>query len=161
MKFLVTFFIGIASFVYANDWNKVCTFEEYSWLTDGFDKGRIINLQAISPNGDEYFADTKSALVDKKTKTLQIWEIKAISKKTLNYDVQKYGKKYQYDGYSKSLVIYDFSKRRNRALSFVTYDCSGNIIYSSNSNNESEWQYMVPDSVGETKFEILKNHYGF
>lgn len=157
-KFFLSFFV-IGSLLYGDDWNKVCTLEQYQWLLNGMNNNRIISLDAVSVQGSEYFGDTKGIILDKKAKTLQMWEIRAISKNDADEDIKKYGKKYINEGYEKVLVLYDFQKSRSKGLSLLTYDCSGNTIYSE--NQEGTWSYIVPDSIGEAKFETLKKHYGF
>jgi len=159
MKKIVSSFFVMLSLLHGDDWNKVCTLEQYQWLLNGMNNNRIISLNATSMNGSEFFGDTKGVILDKKAKTLQIWEIVAISKNDAEKDVQKYGKKYLGEGYEKFLVLYDFQKSRSKTLSSLTYDCSGNTI--SSFSQEGTWSYIVPDSVGEAKFETLKKHYGF
>lgn len=157
-KIIFSFFV-ICSLLHGDDWRKVCTLEQYQWLLNGMNNNRIIELNAMSVQGSEFFGDTKGVILDKKAKTLQIWEIKAISKNDAEEDIKKYGNKYMNEGYEKVLRLYDFQKSRSKILSFLTYDCSGNTIYSE--NQEGAWSYIVPDSVGEARFETLKKHYGF
>lgn len=152
------YFFIFSSLLYGDDWNKVCSPEQYQWLLSGMNNKRIIYLGATT-QGTECFGDTKGVILDKKGKTLQIWEIVAISKNEADVRVKKYGKMYTDDGYVKTLRLYDFQKNRSKMLNHTMYDCNGNII--SSNNEESTWSYIVPDSIGEANFETLKKHYGF
>ena len=79
--------------------------------------------------------------------TFQAWE--------LTVSVFPYGKsslyKSNYVVYEKILAGYKVSTKQNRFINAVTYNDHGDIILTNN-NEDFEWQYLLPNSIGE---EIL------
>ena len=63
---------------------------------------------------------------------------------------------YGYEKYSHTLTLYEFNctKAETRILSTVDYDEAGQVIDSTSYKN-SAWDYVVPDSIGESMLKTV------
>ena len=158
MKKWILLVIFISSSLFSEDIPIVCA-GKVPWLNEQFKNEPRYFYLSTSGQGDITVGDTQTIEIDKKNKIVKIWTTNFISYKSQADDIKKYGQKYSDFGYIKNLIIFDFVNKKIKILSSLDYTCDGNVIYSS--SNEGNWGYVIPNSVGETQFMLLKQKYGF
>lgn len=145
------------SFLFAEDSPLVCK-GEVPWMSDEFKGGPRYFVLASSSYGSLFFGDNKTVEIDKKNKIIKIWTIVFESYKSRDEIVKKYGQTNASLGYTKNFEVFDITNKKVKTLTSTDYTCNGNLIKSF--SDESKWNYIIPDSVGEGKFETIKQKYG-
>lgn len=104
------------------------------------------------------YADSKSIQIDHKNKRIKVWKLWLAS------DVQRdellnEEKHYDYSnyGYSKTLMIIDYKNIRSKLLHSIDYNCDESVIL--DLPHKSDWDNIVPESVGEIFTESIIKKY--
>src|SRR6478672_5428294 len=124
----------------------------------------ILSLNAFSQNwvevtkdkfGNKYYI--KSSIISKggnfgNNSIIKIWTKQTVNKIS---DQRSKGKgKVYLNAYMLILMEFDCENLKSRTLSQTAYSSKGAIIGENNVNeNFSDWNYIIPDSVGETIFQ--------
>jgi hypothetical protein len=69
------------------------------------------------------------------------------SKESINNYLKNFGEEFKDVSYSTKLIEYHCIEEKSRTLNVHWYSLGGEMIYSSES--PSEWEFVIPDSVGE------------
>jgi Surface-adhesin protein E len=87
---------------------------------------------------------------------LRVWEKWIPSQKTVDKQVKTFGAKYQDWEFTLYLVAIDCMDGKRRLLLYTQYDKSGKAITTFEySEIDSPWQFIAPETVGETLLKAV------
>lgn len=154
--FLLAFIVY--GLLFAEDSPLVCA-GQVPWMNDEF-KGelRYFITAKSATNGVLFFGDNKTVEIDKKNKIVKIWNINFQTYKSRDEAIKSLGQHYSTLGYTKSFEVFDITNKKRKILAITQYKCDGSSMYSG--DEDSKWEYIVPGSITESKFEIIKKKYG-
>ena len=108
-------------------------------------------LFGFNDTGDAYY-DAEG--INRPSKdVVRFWEKVVWSEKAVIDEVAKSGIKYKTLSYTLALYEYHCAEKKLRTLSIVYYSTDGEVLFSH--SQESEWEFIVPGSVGEDALKTL------
>lgn len=155
MKKLFIFFalFTLPLFLTAEDWPFVCEKSELPQFGKSDIAGGFSNSTA-------FIIHAGTAKIDRKNKTIKVWETHISDSAGRDRNVNDFGGSYENYGYTKSLAVYDLQNDRVKYITSTYYECGGSVIESF-TPAKSSWSDIIPGSLGDGNLRALKQKFKF
>ena len=107
---------------------------------------------SLSDAGTAYY-DAENIIRPSKG-VVRVWQKTVYNEKSVINAVEKWGDKYKTFSYSITLWELYCAEKKERLLSSTHYSTDGGVLFSA-TDQESKWNFIVPDSEGELLYKAV------